>query len=218
MNKSKLLGLALLGLALAPQAVADDNLWFGVKAGTLGLGVEASWRPVPYLDVRAGANGFTFDANGTESGIDYDGDAELRTLYATANLRVPLSPFRVTAGLFANGNQLTLRSRDAASYQIGGMTYAAADVGSLTAKADFDSVAPYAGVGLDFRIFDTLGLHFDLGVLVQGSPSMSLSADGPLASNAQFLAELEAERQELEREVEDYEYYPVVSVGLSFNF
>lgn len=200
------------------SAAADDNLWLGAKVGTLGFGAEATWRAVPYLDLRAGFNAYSLDKDGTEAGIDYDGNADLRTLYATANLRVPLSPFRVTAGIFNNGNELTLTSRETSTYQIGSETYTSDEVGTLRAGASFDDWAPYVGIGFDFRLLDTLGLHIDGGVLRQGSAVVALSADGPIASNSQFQQQLEAERAELQKSVEDYEFYPVVSVGLSFNF
>lgn len=200
------------------SAAADDDFWIGVKAGTLGVGIEAAWRPVPYLDIRGGANYFSLDDDGTEAGVEYDGEIDLQTIYATANLRVPLSPFRVTAGIFSNGNEITLMNRDSATLTIGSTTYPAAAVGRLTVRGDFDSIAPYLGVGLDFRLFDTVGLIFDAGVLRQGSIKVTANANGPLASDPAFQAELEAERMELQNEVDDYDIYPVVSLGLSFNF
>jgi hypothetical protein len=205
-------------VALSVPAQADDDFWVGAKAGTLGLGLEATWRPVPYLDVRGGFNTFSYDDTRTESGVEYDGELDLSTFYATANLRVPLSPFRATVGIFSNGNEINLVSTDAQQFSIGDQTFNAADVGTLRGDVTFDSVAPYAGVGLDFRIFNTLGLHFDAGVLFQGEPQLALDASGPLVSDPAFQAELERERAEVQSELEDFEYYPVVSVGLSVNF
>ena len=53
------------------NALAGDSLWFGVKAGTLGLGAEASWRPIPWFDFRLGANQYDYDDSGSVSGINY---------------------------------------------------------------------------------------------------------------------------------------------------
>ncbi len=217
MTARKLATLILIA-PLATAAGADDDVWFGAKAGTLGVGIEGTWAPLPWFDLRGGANTFSFDADGTEAGIDYDGEIDLRSFYATANLRVPLSPFRFTAGLYNNGNEISLRSRAGDSFEIGNQTYTAAEVGTLRAGADFDTLAPYVGVGLDFRLADTIGLNFDAGVLQQGSASVSMSADGPLAGDALFQAELESERAELEDELDDYDLYPVVSIGISWNF
>ncbi|WP_405228341.1 hypothetical protein [Lentisalinibacter sediminis] len=210
--------LALLGLAAAMPAQADDDLWFGVRAGTLGLGLEATWRPVPYLDLRGGLNRFSFDDDGSEAGVNYDGEFDLDTWYATVNLRAPMTPFRLTAGYFSNSNEVNLTSQEGSTIEIGGTVYPVDQVGTLNAAVTFDSGAPYAGVGMDFRIFDTVGLSLDLGVLFQGEPQVGFNASGPIADVPQFQADLEAERQELEAELEDYDMYPVAMLGFHWNF
>ncbi len=210
--------LALLAVFAAAPAQADDDLWFGVRAGTLGLGIEATWRPVPYLDLRGGLNRFSFDDDGSEAGINYDGEFDLDTWYATLNLRAPMTPFRLTAGYFSNNNEVNLASRDGSTIEIGGVVYPVEQVGTLSGAVTFDSGAPYAGVGMDFRIFDTVGLSLDFGVLFQGEPAVGLSASGPIASEPAFQENLEAERQELEAELEDYDLYPVAMLGFHWNF
>lgn len=212
------LACTTLVAAATQPALADDDLWFGVRAGTQGLGLEATWRPVPYLDLRVGGSRYDYDTTRNEAGIEYDLDVDLSTFYATANLRMPLSPFRVTAGVVSNGNEGRFLSLDASTYDIGGNTFTGAEVGSLSGKATFDSIAPYAGVGLDFRVFDTFGLHFDAGVMYQGAADVSLAASGPIASNPAFQQELELERQALEDEFEDYKLYPVIAASFSVNF
>lgn len=215
---NRLAATLLLGVLAAAPASADDNLWFGVKAGTLGLGLEATWRPIPYFDLRAGLNRFSFSDDGSEAGINYEGDFDLATYYATANLRAPMTPFRITAGIFSNGNELTLVSRETSAITVGGTVFPGDQVGTLRGAVEFDSTAPYAGIGLDFRIANTVGLSLDVGVLWQGEPKVAMSASGPIASDPLFQAELESERAELERELEDYDLYPVASIGFSWNF
>lgn len=210
-----LLGLGLLG---TQSAVADSNLWLGAKGGTLGIGFEATWRPIPYLDVRAGLNTYTYDMTDAEAGITYDKELDLSSYYATLNLRPPLSPFRLTAGVFSNSNKLSMTSRQSANFDIGGMTYTGAEVGTLNAAVTFDKTAPYVGVGADFRIADTLGLNFDLGVLFQGTPVVGMTASGPITLDPNFQAELAAETAQLQNALNNYKAYPVVSVGLSFKF
>lgn len=202
----------------AGNAAANDDFWFGLKAGTLGFGAEASWRPLPWLDVRAGANIYDYDDSGSQAGVNYDATLALDTFYATANFRFPLSPFRLSAGAFANNNELRMVSRDANAFQIGGTVYTPQDVGRLESITSFDSVAPYIGAGFDFDVINRLGLSLDFGVLWQGDPTVTLTSTGQLANNPAFMAELEAERQELENEVEDLKAYPVISIGFNFNF
>ena len=210
--------LASALLLTSLNASADHDIWMGVKAGTLGLGIEAAWKPIPWFDVRVGANQFTYDDTGSQAGVNYDAELGLDNFYATGNFRFPLSPMRFTAGLYSNGNELNLTSRDAATIDIGGTVYPGDAVGTLRSTTSFDSTAPYAGVGFDFEVFDKIGMNIDFGVLWQGDPDVTLSADGILGSDPLFLDQLEQERQELEDEVEDYKAWPVVSVGFTYEF
>lgn len=219
MNSSFLkTGFVLSVLLAAVAAHAERNFGLGVKAGTLGLGVEGTWRPVPYFDLRIGANGYDYDDDGSQAGVNYDATLELDTVYATANLRFPLSPFRVTAGLVSNGNEFKMASTDAATFDLGGTVYTAADVGNLTSTTSFESTAPYVGIGYDFSMLGKVGLNFDLGLLWQGDPNVTLGADGLLANDPGFQAALEAERVELVDEMKDFRAWPVVSLGFVVNF
>lgn len=217
---NRFLTLAAIGLLTLPAsaAFADKDFGIGIKAGTLGLGVEATWRPLPYIDLRVGTNFYDYDDVGDQAGVLYDAELSLDTVYGTANFRFPLSPFRVTAGLFANNNELTLTSQEAGTFTIGGTTYNASDVGTLRSVTDFGSTAPYVGFGYDFSLLGKVGLIFDVGVLWQGEPNVSISADGPIASQPLFQQSLEAERVELQDEISDYKAWPVVSMGFVVNF
>jgi hypothetical protein len=210
----------LAALAFSANASAKDSLWFGVKAGTLGFGGEVSWRPIEWLDLRAGANFYDYDESGSQAGINYDGTLALNTYYLTGNFRFPLSPFRLTVGAYANDNEVQLVSQDMASYLIGDnpTPYSPGDIGTITSVASFDSVAPYIGAGFDFDILDRLGLSLDFGVLLQGEPTITMTADGLLASDPALLADLNAEIAELQSEFENLKLYPVVSIGFNFNF
>lgn len=210
-------------LLMSSNTMADDDFWLGVKAGTLGLGLEASWRPIPWFDVRAGMNRFDYDDSGSQSGVNYDGTLTLDTLFATANFRFPLSPFRLSVGAYNNGNEVELVSQDMGTFDIGGLPYDGSDVGTLTSGATFEDVAPYLGAGFDFTLAGRLGLALDFGVLWQGEPIVTLTSDGPLATDPgpfgdEFRAALETERLELEDEVRNLKAYPVVSLGFHVNF
>ncbi len=190
-------------LMLGGTATANDDIWFGVKAGTLGFGAEAAWRPLEWLDVRAGANFYDYDDSGSQAGINYNATLALDTFYVTGNFHFPLSPFRLTAGAFTNNNEVQLASVDTQSFLIGDnpVPYTAAEVGTLRSVASFDSFAPYVGAGFDFDILDRLGISLDFGVLLQGDPTITTTADGTLAQNPGFIDDLNAETAELLNEV-----------------
>ncbi|MEM9401621.1 MAG: hypothetical protein AAGA44_03915 [Pseudomonadota bacterium] len=216
-----LLKAGLIGLVLAASSAAhaDRDFGIGLKAGTLGAGIEGTWRPLPYLDVRLGTNFYEYDDSGDQAGVNYNATLDLDTVYGTANLRFPLSPFRVTAGLFSNGNELNLVSDETSgTIEIGGTNYNLSDVGTVSSTSTFGSTSPYLGFGYDFTVLDRVGLIFDVGVLWQGDPEVSVTADGPIATQQAFLDSLEAERQELEDEISDFKAWPVVSLGFVVNF
>ena len=209
----------LSALFTAATAVADHNFGIGVKAGTLGIGVEGTWRPLPYIDLRLGANQYDYKDSGVYGGVNYDAEINLDTYYVTGNLRFPLSPFRLTGGLYSNGNEFNAVSGDnGAIILIGGDPYPADAVGTLSAAAAFDSTSPYLGVGFDFTVLGKVGLNLDFGMLWQGSPQIAMSSDGLLAGDPTFEASLDAERAELEDELSDFKAWPVVSLGFVFNF
>ena len=61
--------MVLATLALFACATASADFGVGVKAGTLGLGAEARWSPLPWLDFRVGANSYDYEDNGAQAGI-----------------------------------------------------------------------------------------------------------------------------------------------------
>ena len=205
-------------MAASGTALADNNFGIGMKAGTLGIGIEATWRPLPYMDLRVGANAYDYNDTMSEAGIDYDADLTLKTYYATANFKFPLSPFRMTAGVYSNGNELNLISANTGNVTIGSIDYTAAEIGTLSSKTSFSSTAPYFGFGFDFTVLNKVGLNLDFGVLWQDEPIVTMASTGLLASDPFFLAELESERQELEDELSNYKAWPVITLGFVYNF
>ena len=211
-------GLLVLALMVSGTASADLDLGLGLKAGTLGLGLEASWQPLPYIDIRLGANAYDYEDDGTQAGVPYDATLALDNFYATGNFHFPVSPMRVTAGLYSNGNEFQMLNDDAADLDIGGINYPGAGIGTLTSVTSFGSTSPYLGIGFDFTLAGKVGLNMDFGVLWQGEPEVTLEADGLLALDPGFQAALEAERLELEDEMSDFKAWPVVSVGFVYKF
>lgn len=215
--------VAAVALLVSGNAMADFGA--GLKAGTLGLGVEGRWDPpVPWFDLRVGLNQYDFENNGNYSGVDYDATLALDSYYLTANFKFPLSPFRFTVGAFANGNELQMLSADTAGLpiDIGGIPFPVGNVGALRSTTSFDSTAPYAGVGFDFELAGKAGLNLDFGVLWQGEPSVSLEATNwaNLSSAEQALLgpALDLEQAELQNEISDYKAWPVVSLAFVYNF
>lgn len=222
---SRTLKAAVAAAALLASGSAMADFGVGVKAGTLGIGVEGRWDPIiPWFDLRVGMNRYDFEDNGNYSGVDYDATLALDSYYLTANFKVPMSPFRFTVGAFSNGNELQMQSADTGGLplDIGGASFPAGNVGALRSTTSFDSTAPYAGVGFDFELFGKAGLNLDFGVLWQGEPTVSLEATNwdnlSGAEQALLGPALDAERAELQNEISDYKAWPVLSLAFVYNF
>ena len=219
MKFSKIAASALLLACFSAGAAhADNDFGVGLKAGTLGLGLEASWQPLPYLELRVGANSYSYSDDGEMGGIDYQQDLDLESFYGTANIHFPISPMRVTAGIYANGNELKLLNNNLDDQNIGGIVYPGAGIGTISSTTSFPSTAPYFGIGFDFTLAGKVGMNLDFGVLWQGDPDVSLAVDGPLATDPGFQAALELERQELEDDLSDFKAWPVLQLGFVYKF
>lgn len=214
------LAVFLLG---SSQALAASPVAVGAKVSTLGVGADLSLQLVPSLNARLGIQGFSYDADNIDTDrVNYDADLKLFSGLATIDWYPFLGGFRLSAGLLANGNEIDVIGRPTAgaTFNINGTIFNAADVGSLTGNVDFNSVAPYLGIGWGnpFSPGGNWSFNLDLGVAFQGSPNVTLTANGPLANDPVLRANLEAERRDLENEIEDFEYYPVVSLGITYRF
>ena len=211
---------ASLILLAAGSAAADDSQWgVGVKAGTLGLGAEARWSGLPWMDLRIGGNAYSYDYSRREGNVRYDTELRLETYYLTANFHFPLSPFRLTAGAFANGNELRMIGDESGDYNFDGQTFTQSEVGTLTGVTSFGSTSPYVGLGFDFELFGKAGLNFDLGVLWRGDPEVRLMAIGGSEEGSDRLnSALQAEQENLADDIESVKAYPVVSLSFVYNF
>ena len=214
MDKRWRIILGLAGFGLTTNAAAVDTA-VAVKLGTLGLGVEGTFGLTEHINARLGFNRYNYDTREKVSDIRYDFDLKLKTISLFADWHPFGSAFRVTAGLMGNSNELT-GSSSSTSVEIGDTTYV--DVG-LDAKLDFDSTAPYLGIGWGNAVATGKGWGFnvDLGVMYQGSGNVTLTPTGSGASLVDS-ADLASEEQKFEDDIKGFKYYPVCTVGVSYKF
>jgi hypothetical protein len=197
----------------------------GIDLGTTGLGLQFSVPVQPTLNARFGIGYLNYSFDTSTSNVNYDAKLKLRTLEALLDYFPTANQFRLTGGLVYNGNKIDAigRPSTAGTYTIDGITYGVASAGTLDGRIDFRNIAPYIGIGWGNSASQEKGWGFsaDLGVMFQGSPSVSLTSTGCTASPgicASLANSLDAERRELEDDVNDYKYYPVARIGLRYRF
>lgn len=190
-----------------------------VKVGALGVGVEYTQALTDRISVRGGINGFDYGFGATESGIAYDFDLIWDSLAVAVDFHPRKNPLRVTFGLLSNDNGLEASSRPTTDITVGGNTYTPAEVGTLRAKVGFANIAPFAGFGWDWsRGKRRFGMSLDFGVLSQGSPRVTLAADGTLLGDLSFDADLAAEKAELAGALDGLDFFPFATVGFVIRF
>ena len=213
-----LITFALL-LVFPFSLVYAQNISMALKASTLGVGLEAEKTFSDSFGARVGINYFTYDYDGTKDDIDYNLDLNLLSVSALLDWHPFQGSFRISGGALYNGNDIDMDAKTATSYQIGGITYNANQIGNLTGTVDFNDVAPYLGVGWDttFGKSKKFGFLLELGAIYQGTPEVDLSISGPIATQA-FLNDLQAEEDSLQEDLDNFEYYPVLAVGFSYRY
>jgi hypothetical protein len=212
-------GIALAGICLLPTAAwAGDNA-IGIKAGALGLGVEYTRNLSDRWAIRGGINGSQLGFDGEESGIDYQFDFVWDSLSIGVDLHPFKSPFRLTAGILRDNNGLNGESRPTSNVTIGNTSYTPAQVGVLTSTVGFKQTAPFVGLGWDWSLKKRhFGMSFDMGVLDQGSPRVTLRGSGTLLGDPAFQQDVATEEAQLRDSLRDLDLLPYLTVGFVIRF
>jgi hypothetical protein len=214
-------GLALLALSPAMAAAQSGPRPFvSPTISTLGLGVEAGLRLNELVGVRLGGNWLQFGFDRQIEEVDYEADATLGSIGTILDLHPFGGGFRVSGGARLNFNQADLTGRGEGTIEIDGQVFDAAEAGTIDGDVEFDTFAPYLGIGYGGSLLGgALALTFDLGVLYQGSPDVSLTANaGSLADDPTFQAALANEEQDVEDDLEDFTLYPVIGLAATYRF
>lgn len=218
----KKLALAtVLPAIVAAGSVQAAEYDLGVNVGTLGVGPQLGMTIVPNKFRARLATGFLdYSDSVTADGIEYDGDLQLRNAALLGDYHPFGGVFRISGGAVFNGNEFSATGRvvDGQTYTSDGVTYQASAGDSVDADVDFNSVAPYLGIGWSSASSDS-GFSFtaDLGVMYQGSPSASIDIN--TSSNQAQANEYAANAErELNDELDSFKLYPVVQIGAMYRF
>ena len=213
--------ISILALAAAASSARAEGVAAGLKIGTLGPGVEAVAYLAPKLNLRGAFNYINFSFDGSVEGIDYEADFDLSSFEALMDFHPFENGFRITAGAVFNENKADLTgTTDDDTIEIGDTDFPTAAVGELVGSAEYDNIAPYIGIGYGNAVADNVDFtfSFDLGVMFQSEPEVSLSATGPIRNDPTFQAELAKEEGDAQDFADKLKIYPVLSFGICYYF
>ena len=216
MKKSwtSLLAVILIASGAGTRVLAGDRIGIGVKAGTLGVGLDVTVLMTDWFSLRGSLNGFDLSRGYTDSNVHYEGDFKIGAYGVLADFHPLRNNFRLSIGYMKIRNEVDLNAHPTADVEIGGTTYTPQQVGTLQGNLGFASSGPYAGVGYGSAPKGPHRVRFllDVGLLRQGSGTVSLrSSTGAVTST-----DLQKEERKIESDIGDYQWWPVLALGISF--
>ncbi|WP_022670726.1 hypothetical protein [Hippea alviniae] len=196
------------------------NVSLGLKVGTLGIGPEICYHINDAFSVRGQFGYFSKNFDTTEADVKYDLKFKIRNAGLLLDWHPFEGAFRISAGLFYNGNKFTgdAKSIEGEKYTINGHTYY---LNKISASIKYTKLAPYIGIGYDTASSKDSGLGFlvDLGVFYS-KPKVSVDAygDPDVINDPQFKADLSKTKSELKSYADKLKFYPVIMIGLTYRF
>jgi hypothetical protein len=209
----------------------------GGKVSTLGIGAEGALAVTESGNVRVGFNIFNYSRTFSKSGINYNGELDLRSFQITYDQYL-ISGLHISPSLLAyNGTHVDATAAVPAgqSFSLGGTTYFSGQTNPIngTGTATARKVAPAILLGfgnLVPRSGKHLGVNFDAGVVFQGSPTTKLNLTGSACvvnsttaclnagTDPTVQANVHKEEAQLNKNLEPIKYFPVVSIGVSWKW
>lgn len=227
----------LPGQSVSAYSSPFSGFAIGVKAGTLGPGLEVATPLAHTLNLRAGGNYFTYGDSFTSSGVTYN--ATLRFLSGEVSLDwFPWAGgFHISGGAVVyNGNQITGTSDvpGGQTFTLNHVTYvsSASDPVHGTGSLRFNKAAPKVTIGwgnLLPRGDRHWSVPFELGMAYVGDPKVALNLTGTvcdttgancrtIASDPSVQANVTAQQQKLASDAQPARFYPILTVGVGYAF
>lgn len=223
---SRKLCIILLAAAGALNSACLSNqhdFGVGTSVGTTGVSLEGKYAATDMLTLRGNINILPVDVNESYDGVDYNVDVDMQTAGGFVDFHPFRNGFHLSGGAYGGDKTADLLGTPgpATTVEIGNTTYTGAQIGTLRGQVEYSDISPFVGVGFDGFIKSNShwSLNARAGVMFVGSPDVSLSSEGGLASMFPSVrTELDREEQNLQDELDQYKYYPVVTVGITRRF
>lgn len=196
-----------------------------LNAGTLGAGVELHKRVADNFSVRLGYTGATLKKDGDFEGNPYHVEFKLGGPKALLDWYVFSGGFRLSTGAVASQNKLTMRAVPGAgsTFTLNGQTFQGqTEIQEVNGLLDFKSTAPYLGWGWGNPAYKGKGFGFmvDMGVIMHKVPTLDYTVTcAQSATNcAAIQTNAAAEKADMQKNLEKLRFWPVVELGLSYQF
>jgi hypothetical protein len=205
----------------------SDNSWgAGVSVSTLGLGGHITYEINEKFYIKGALKAISYDKDLDLGNVNYDGELDFLSFGLTGNY-LPFADsaagkgFRISFGAYTVSNDISIdTSSPGQSINIGGLISYTLQAGdSITGDVSYPEFAPYLGLGWDWQWGEEKQyiLSLDAGVLFLGSPDVNLTPNSAILGSVPFVT-LNNEEQDIIDDLEDFPFYPVISLGFTWKF
>ncbi|MDH3389331.1 MAG: hypothetical protein OEN02_15680 [Gammaproteobacteria bacterium] len=208
----------------------------GLKAGTLGLGVDVSVALTKTINARIALTSVEIDSQNEtvtvgDAGSEGDIDAVLDADYGANALLVDWyvfnGTFHVTAGMVKNNGKADFRGTLLSNVVIDGDPLSPSDLVGGSVGGQFslgDSYQPYLGVGWGRKASSDPGLAFsvEIGVALLDPDAQLRATLDPgsinYANQPELQQTLDNAEADVEADLDEFELFPVLSFGVNYAF
>jgi hypothetical protein len=232
------------GMGLVPdRATGRPNLRpfsriaLAAKMGTMGAGFEVAVPLSRRTNLRSTGNFFSYSHTFNQDGVDYTGTISLRSMQTTLDWFPFHGGFHISPGFFAyGGNNVKAHAAvpGGQTFTLNSTDYRSSLIDPIhgSGKITVNNAGPGLTVGwgnLLPRNRRHFSFPFEIGAVYEGAPKIALQLGGSacdssgincntVASDPSFQQNLTDEQTKLNRDVEPYKFYPIISFGFAVNF
>jgi hypothetical protein len=215
---------------------AGHRFAVGLKASTLGLGIDGGVRLTRHFNLRAGFNAFNYGRDVSSDGIAYNATFRLRSVQALVDWFPFARNFHLSTGLLVyNDNRVSANASVPPSQTLtaAGQDFISDPSNPITGRAEsgLRRVAPIIGLGFGNLVPRTGHFSFsaDFGVVFQGAPHATLTLMGSacdvsgmfcgaVGGDPGIQSDIVSRRQTINDDLFFMRYYPFVSLEFGYRF
>lgn len=211
-------------LAVPITANADpfkNDVAVSLGIGTEGIGGELAVPLIRHtLNLNLGYSGFSGDFHFRADSAHFRAKLRLGAVPLVLSFYPFHGNFVLNAGAYINLNQIAANAtaNQGATYRINGKNYTVTQVGSLSGRTHFNTVAPYAGIGWGDP-FEGGRWTFlaNAGAIYEGRPDVRLIATGA-ASDPRLAGDVATVQRTVNHDLNLLNWWPVVTIAVAYRF
>jgi hypothetical protein len=199
----------------------NNDVAVSLGVGTEGIGGELAVPLIRHtLNLNIGYSGFSDNFHFTADQANFHAKLRLGAVPLVLSVYPFHGNFSLDAGANINFNQVSAiaTANYGATYTINHTTYTAAEIGSLSGKTHFNTVAPYVGIGWGDP-FEGGRWTFlaNAGAVYEGAPAVRLIATGA-ASDPRLASDVAAAQNSVNHQLNFLHWWPIISIAVAYRF